>query len=314
MRKFLISKDTKDSKDSKDTKDTKDSKVINKKATNKDPDTSQNIQFPLKRVLHETTNSSTLIQKDIKPLNKFKIQKEKNNIQENLTKIQKLSYLMRETEYFNLPTTATPAEEEDIDIRTSSRARREENIEIVTENENRNNEVNDDGKMIEIIAISDTEEFVSDENILEDQDEDCQSKCAIQTTIDEFYQIDQIKLEDRIYQSLPLESKPLASPYFAKVPSQFYQDPAQYCKPFQLYRSNVSSVLLKNLTTQPYISSIESNLINFRLTPRSGGITCLEFDPVGVLLAVGSANGLLRVYDSDEILFRTQKQSDIDQR
>jgi hypothetical protein len=39
---------------------------------------------------------------------------------------------------------------------------------------------------------------------------------------------------------------------------------------------------------------------------RKGGVTCVKFDKGGVLCAVGSSNGVLRVYDFDEVTFALQ--------
>jgi hypothetical protein len=41
-------------------------------------------------------------------------------------------------------------------------------------------------------------------------------------------------------------------------------------------------------------------------TTRRGGVTCVKFDKDGVLCAVGSSNGVLRVYDFDEVTYALQ--------
>lgn len=45
---------------------------------------------------------------------------------------------------------------------------------------------------------------------------------------------------------------------------------------------------------------------------RKGGVTCVKFDREGVLCAVGGSNGVLRVYDFDEVTFALQLVTNLD--
>jgi WD40 repeat protein len=303
MKKFLVPKDSKDAKKDRTVGACKRGDGISSHEV---------LQIPSKRSHEATAVPSRQEIKKVRPssaekipFNKFHTPKrsDEKRHDSNLTKIQKLSYLMK-TEYFTVQS-STPDEAQIINEGERQREELKEEKED-ERNESINNNREEDDAVDRVIVLSDGNSDPG-ADLGEEQDEEDENRSqgpVIQKSMEEYYDVDPIKMEEKL-RSHSLShhiSQPQASPYFSRTPFQFYQNPAQYSKPFQLYRSNVSSVLIKKFTN-PSIATIRSHAYT---SHRNGGVTCLEFDPLGVLVAVGSSNGVLRVYDSDEILFQIQ--------
>jgi hypothetical protein len=235
-----------------------------------------------------------------KPTNHFQIEEQKTKkkkVDQNLTKIHKLSYLIQ-TEYFNLTLDQGEGKMEYNLSDTLSPT-----VHSVVGEAEEEETADRDQKYIE--EIDDGEEGEK-----EDHTHNPNSRPPSQMLLEDYFDLDPTIAEEQIRRSAPPPSLTSASPYFSRIPTQFYQNPAQYSKPFHLYRSNISSLLMQRFRS-PHSSISRINDTNSSSYPpsRGGGITCLEFDPVGVLIAIASANGQLKIYDSDEILFHHQRSS-----
>jgi hypothetical protein len=308
MRKFLVAKDSKE----KDRADGAKREVPCKKDGSVIGSHEAMIQIPSKRSHPAIVSKERkkVFPPENKPQNKFQIplRNEEKKHDNNLTKIQKLSYLMK-TEYFTVHNNPSTTDEKTEDTREGEENQEEEPSAGIEEKINENERGDDEKECREAIVLEDDENIAEDpeEGDGEGHSEKRPRGSMIQSSMDEYFDLDPIKLEEKLLHH-PLTrhiAQPQASPYFSRTPFQFYQNPAQYSKPLQLYRSNVSSVLIKKFAN-PSVATIRSSAYN---SHRNGGVTCLEFDPLGVLIAVGSRNGVLRIFDCDEILFWIQKNS-----
>jgi WD40 repeat protein len=96
------------------------------------------------------------------------------------------------------------------------------------------------------------------------------------------------------------------------APVTFVRDPASYSHPLRAAPSDLHAMIAAHFRASDVIMRLSAGGMQGNgqlLTPKRVGCTCIKFDSDGVLFVVGGSNGVVRVYDFDDVLFASQRAS-----
>ena len=154
----------------------------------------------------------------------------------------------------------------------------------------------------------------------------CTGTSLAQTSIEDFLQ-PQSSSEDANETSSAITSQPpSARPRYASsasdafgglvssgaVSSVFIRDPVAYSHPLRLSRRSRAALVASHFDR----SDVQVQLSlqgdgGHHLIPKGVGCTCIRFDKDGVLFVAGGSNGVVRLFDFDDVLFASSRASRI---